>query len=83
VANGDTIVRAELVSPTGVLVSQQPTFIPVNVSADWEVAGSWLVGSVVGALLIFAAIRLYVKRRRNRAAPAEGDNTEIIEEPRG
>jgi hypothetical protein len=69
VANGDTIVRAELVSPTGVLISGQPTFIPVNVSADWEVAGSWLVGGVVGALLIFAAIRLFLKRRHARAAP--------------
>ena len=68
VANGDTIVRAELVSPTGILISAQPTFIPVNVSADWEVAGSWLVGGVVGALLIFAAIRLFLKRRHNRAA---------------
>jgi hypothetical protein len=68
VANGDTVVRAELVSPTGVLISAQPTFIPVNVSADWEVAGSWLVGSVVGGLLIFAAIRLILKRRRARAA---------------
>lgn len=68
VANGDTIVRAELISPTGILISGQPTFIPVNVSADWEVAGSWLVGSVVGALLIFAAVRLFLKRRHARAA---------------
>ena len=76
VANGDTIVRAELVSPTGTLISTQPTFIPVNVSADWEVAGSWLVGSVVGALLVFAGIRLFLKRRHGRAEPE-------IEEPRG
>jgi hypothetical protein len=69
VANGDTVVRAELVSPTGVLISSQPTFIPVNVSADWEVAGSWLVGGVVGALLVFAAIRLFLKRRHARTAP--------------
>jgi hypothetical protein len=79
VANGDTIVRAELVSPTGVLISGQPTFIPVNVSADWEVAGSWLVGGVVGALLVFAAIRLFLKRRHARAIPPETDT----EEPRG
>ncbi|WP_078714993.1 DUF6049 family protein [Agreia bicolorata] len=82
VANGDTTVRAELVSPTGILISQQPTFIPVNVSADWEVAGSWLVGSVVGALLVFAAIRLFLKRRRNRAA-AEPVTESTTEEPRG
>jgi hypothetical protein len=82
VANGDTIVRAELVSPTGVLISAQPTFIPVNVSADWEVAGSWLVGGVVGALLIFAAVRLFLKRRHTRAA--EKSVTEsTTEEPRG
>jgi hypothetical protein len=78
VANGDTIVRAELVSPTGVLISAQPTFVPVNVSADWEVAGSWLVGSVVGALLIFAAIRLFLKRRHGRG---EADAAEASAAP--
>jgi hypothetical protein len=89
VANGDTIVRAELVSPTGVLISGQPTFIPVNVSADWEVTGSWLVASVVGALLVFAAIRLVLKRRQalkapDAAAPAAVTATETdTEESRG
>jgi hypothetical protein len=79
VATGDTSVRIDLVSPTGVPVSTQPTIVPVNVGADFEVAGSWLVGSVVGALLIFAAIRLYLKRKHARAAE-EADTD--IEEPR-
>jgi hypothetical protein len=68
VANGDVLVRVELVSPTGVLISGAPTFIPVTVSADWEVAGSWLVGSLVGALLIFAVVRIVRRRRHDSGA---------------
>ncbi|CAD6011629.1 DUF6049 family protein [Agreia sp. COWG] len=75
VANGDTSIRIDLISPTGVPISTEPTIVPVNVAADFEVAGSWLVGSVVAALLIFAAIRLTLRRRRARLHPepdAEG-----------
>lgn len=75
VANGDVMVRVELVSPTGILISSVPTFIPVTVNADWEVAGSWLVGSLVAALLIFAAVRL-IRRRRHETThtdPAASD----------
>lgn len=70
VANGDVMVRVELVSPTGILISSAPTFIPVTVNADWEVAGSWLVGGLVGALLIFAVVRL-VRRRRHVGVPTD------------
>ncbi|WP_156366286.1 DUF6049 family protein [Agreia sp. Leaf335] len=83
VTNGDTSVRIDLVTPTGVPISSAPTIVPVNVAADFEVAGSWLVGGVVALLLVFAAIRLFLKRRHGRRTSAEGDAAEIIEEPRG
>jgi hypothetical protein len=73
VANGDTTVRVDLVSPTGVLITPEPTYIPVNVSADWEVAGTWLVSSVVALLLIVAAFRLIRRRRRNQDAESSTD----------
>ncbi len=75
VANGEVMVRVELVSPTGILISSVPTFIPVTVNADWEVAGSWLVGSLVMALLIFAAVRIVLRRRHEtaRTEPSDAD----------
>lgn len=73
VANGDTTVRVELVSPTGVLITPEPTYIPVNVSADWEVAGTWLVSSVVALLLVVAAFRLIRQRRRSQGAEMSVD----------
>lgn len=74
VANGDVMVRVELVSPTGVVISSEPTYIPVTVNADWEVAGSWLVGSLVAALLIFAVVRTVRRRRHGKdSADVAGD----------
>jgi hypothetical protein len=77
VANGDVVLQAELVSPAGNLVSFDPVFIPITVSADWEVAGSWLVGGSVGLLLVIAVIRIVLRKRRGtqpddeQAEPAE------------
>jgi flagellar biosynthesis/type III secretory pathway M-ring protein FliF/YscJ len=45
----------------------------VNVSADWEVAGTWLVSSVVALLLVVAAFRLIRRRRRNQDAESSTD----------
>ncbi|MBF4635955.1 hypothetical protein ITJ38_16210 [Agreia pratensis] len=82
VTNGDTSVRIDLVTPTGVPISTEPTIVPVNVAADFEVAGSWLVGGIVALLLVFAAIRLFLKRRHGRTALQDGDTAETTEEQR-
>jgi hypothetical protein len=74
VATGNVTLRVELVSPAGGLVSEQPTFIPMTVHADWETVGSWIVGSLVGLLLLVAVIRYLRKRRRGgERAPDAGD----------
>lgn len=76
VANGDVVLQADLVSPAGNLVSFNSVFVPVTVSADWEVAGSWIVGGSVGLLLVIAVIRIVGRKRRGSRPALDESNAE-------
>ena len=73
IGNGEVTITLHLESPTGVLLGG-PQSVDVNVRADWEVAGLWIMGVLVGAFLILGLIRTIVaRRRRSRAVDAAPD----------
>lgn len=65
VGNGEVTLRVTMFSPTGVVVGQ-PAVIAVNVHADWEGIGAWLVASVAFLFFGFGIWRNILRRRRER-----------------
>jgi hypothetical protein len=71
ISNGDVTVRAELHSSTGRILGDA-RFLKVILQAGWETAGTLIAGALV--LLVFGGglIRTVLRRRRARAADADG-----------
>ncbi|MBN9181055.1 MAG: hypothetical protein J0J00_11020, partial [Microbacterium sp.] len=73
IGNGEVTITLHLQGPTGVLLGGEQS-VDVNVRADWEVAGLWIMGVLVGGFLILGLIRTIVaRRRRSRTADAAPD----------
>jgi len=70
VGNGEVALRVTLFSPTGAVVGQ-PAVIAVNVHADWEGIGAWVLASVAVLFFGFGIWRNIIRRRRERTERKE------------
>lgn len=67
VGNGEVVLRVTMFSPAGVSVGQ-PAVIAVNVHADWEGIGAWVVASIAFLFFGFGIWRNIARRRKERRA---------------
>ncbi|KFF59377.1 hypothetical protein JF66_11720 [Cryobacterium sp. MLB-32] len=65
VGNGEVALRVTMYSPAGVVIGQ-PAVIAVNVHADWEGIGAWVLASVAFLFFGFGIWRNILRRRKER-----------------
>ncbi|TDW30200.1 hypothetical protein EDD25_1944 [Cryobacterium psychrophilum] len=81
VGNGEVALRVTMYSPDGVAIGQ-PAVIAVNVHADWEGIGAWIVASVAFLFFGFGIWRNIVRRRKERKGePVRADTDEAEATP--
>ncbi|MEO6944995.1 MAG: DUF6049 family protein [Lacisediminihabitans sp.] len=73
VANGDVVLKVSLSSVSGVPIAQ-PSFVDVNVQAQWETAITVSIGILLLAVFGFGIWRNILKRRKARGTRSETDN---------
>jgi hypothetical protein len=71
VGNGEVTLTVSLTSTTGVPIGT-PVDIPVNVQADWEGLGAAILAAIAVVVFGLGVWRNIRRRRRDRAAAAEG-----------
>lgn len=71
VANGDVVLEVSLSTVSGLPISQ-PSFVDVNVQAQWETAITVTIGALLLAVFGFGIWRNIAKRRKARRARPEG-----------
>jgi hypothetical protein len=72
IANGDVIVQTDLHSSAGLAIGD-PRFLKVILQAGWETAGTLIAGTLVVLVFGGGLIRVFLRRRRERAAALAGD----------
>jgi hypothetical protein len=75
VANGDVVLEVSLKTVSGLPISE-PSFVDVNVQAQWETAITVTIGVLLLLVFGFGIWRNVVKRRKASRARAEGDNAD-------
>ncbi|KGJ79950.1 hypothetical protein GY21_03465 [Cryobacterium roopkundense] len=80
VGNGEVALRVTMFSPTGVVVGQ-PAVIAVNVHADWEGIGAWVVASVAFLFFGFGIWRNIIRRRKERTERRNGKEPSVSPQP--
>jgi len=81
VGNGEVALRVTMYSPAGVAIGE-PAVIAVNVHADWEGIGAWLVASLAFLFFGFGIWRNIVRRRKERKGdPVHADTDRAEQTP--
>jgi hypothetical protein len=73
--NGQVVLSLRLFSPTGVEIGS-PSFVTVDVHADWEGIGALIFGILLVLLFGFGIVR-NILRRRKRGDGDEGDENDV------
>jgi hypothetical protein len=73
VANGDVQLRVSLSSASGTPIST-PSFVDVNVQAQWETAITVGIGALLLGIFGFGIWRNIAKRRRAKRAGTDGES---------
>jgi len=77
VGNGEVALRVTMYSPNGVAIGE-PAVIAVNVHADWEGIGAWVVASIAFLFFGFGIWRNIVRRRKERKEdPVRADTDQV------
>ncbi|MEO7122643.1 MAG: DUF6049 family protein, partial [Lacisediminihabitans sp.] len=77
VANGDVELRVSLTSVNGTPIST-PSFVDVNVQAQWETAITVSIGALLFLVFGFGIWRNISKRRRIRRAKSVGESSDAV-----
>lgn len=82
VGNGETSLRLQLTSTTGVPIDT-PSSIQFNVRADWETFGTLIFAVLVVGVFGLGLVRNINKRRRGEVADDEPDPNAVLEHQPG
>lgn len=81
VGNGESSLDLQLRSPAMIDVGSRVT-VQVSVRAEWETVGIVAIVALVGGLIVFGAIRTFIRLRR-RTVPAASGTTPEPADPTG